>query len=103
EEGIGGWSVTGVQTCALPIYSLIAMGLQLISDSYLDVMGRKAEEAGLAFDRKMVDGKHYKALIEDAQASGYDLVVMGALGMGAEIGRASCRERVWSWEGRGAA
>src|SRR6266478_1747048 len=63
--------------------SLIAMGLQLISDSYLDVMGRKAEEAGLAFDRKMVDGKHYKALIEDAQAAGYDLVVMGALGMGA--------------------
>src|SRR5207249_2242733 len=63
--------------------SLIAMGLQLISDSYLDVMGRKAAEAGLAFDRKMVDGKHYKALIEDAQASGYDLVVMGALGMGA--------------------
>src|SRR6058998_796614 len=63
--------------------SLIAMGLQLISDSYLDVMGRKAEEAGLAFDRKLVDGKHYKALIEDAQASGYDLVVMGALGMGA--------------------
>src|SRR6267142_858829 len=63
--------------------SLIAMGLQLISDSYLDVMGRKAEEAGLAFDRKMVDGKHYKALIEDARAAGYDLVVMGALGMGA--------------------
>src|SRR5205809_6626179 len=63
--------------------SLIAMGLQLISDSYLDVMGRKAEEAGLAFDRKMVDGTHYTASIEDAQASGYDLVVMGALGMGA--------------------
>src|SRR5262245_16131047 len=46
-------------------------------------MAGKAEAAGLAFDRKMVDGKHYKALIEDAQASGYDLVVMGALGMGA--------------------
>src|SRR2546425_1288341 len=63
--------------------SLIAMGLQLISDSYLDVMDRKAAEAGLTFDRKMVDGKHYKALIDDARASGYDLVVMGALGMGA--------------------
>src|SRR5438128_2933160 len=63
--------------------SLIAMGLQLISDSYLDVMAKKADEAGLAFDRKMVDGKHYKALIDDARASGYDLVVMGALGMGA--------------------
>ena len=63
--------------------SLIAMGLQLISDSYLDVMGRKCEEAGLAFERKMIDGKHYKVLIEDTLASDYDLVVMGALGMGA--------------------
>jgi nucleotide-binding universal stress UspA family protein len=63
--------------------SLIAMGLQLISDSYLDVMGRRAEEAGLTYQRKMMDGKHYKALIEDCLASDYDLVVMGALGMGA--------------------
>jgi nucleotide-binding universal stress UspA family protein/uncharacterized Zn finger protein (UPF0148 family) len=63
--------------------SLIAMGLQLISDSYLDVMARRAQEAGLPFERKMMDGKHYKALIEDCQASDYDLVVMGALGMGA--------------------
>jgi nucleotide-binding universal stress UspA family protein/rubrerythrin len=63
--------------------SLIAMGLQLISDSYLDVMDRKAQAAGLAFERKMIDGKHYKVLIEDTLASDYDLVVMGALGMGA--------------------
>src|ERR1041384_5666356 len=61
--------------------SLIAMGLQLISDSYLDLMSQKAEAAGLAFERKMIDGKHYKVLIEDTQASDYDLVVMGALGM----------------------
>src|SRR5437899_142480 len=63
--------------------SLIAMGLQLISDSYLDVMARRAETAGLAFERKLIDGKHYKVLIEDCLASDYDLVVMGALGMGA--------------------
>src|SRR5216117_1789266 len=63
--------------------SLIAMGLQLISDSYLDVMARRAEGAGLTCERKMIDGKHYKALIEDTEASDYDLVVMGALGMGA--------------------
>src|SRR5881628_820749 len=63
--------------------SLIAMGLQLISDSYLDVIARHAEAAGLAFERKMVDGKHYKVLVEDCLASDYDLVVMGALGMGA--------------------
>ena len=59
------------------------MGLQLISDSYLDVMGKKAEAAGLSFQRKMFDGKHYKALIDDARDSAYDLVIMGALGMGA--------------------
>jgi nucleotide-binding universal stress UspA family protein len=63
--------------------SLIAMGLQLISESYLDVMRTKAEAAGLAFTAKMMDGKHYKALIDDTLASDYDLVVMGALGMGA--------------------
>jgi nucleotide-binding universal stress UspA family protein len=63
--------------------SLIAMGLQLISDSYLDVMARKAEAAGLSFERKMMDGKHYQALVEDARASDYDLVIMGAVGMGA--------------------
>jgi nucleotide-binding universal stress UspA family protein len=63
--------------------SLIAMGLQLISDSYLDVMEKKAVDAGLSFERKMIDGKHYKVLIEDTRASDYDLVVMGALGMGA--------------------
>jgi nucleotide-binding universal stress UspA family protein len=59
------------------------MGLQLISESYLDVMKAKAEAAGLAFTAKMMDGKHYKALIEDTLASDYDLVIMGALGMGA--------------------
>src|SRR5712691_11035034 len=63
--------------------SLIAMGLQLISESYLDVMKAKAEAAGLPFTPKMMDGKHYKALIEDTAASDYDLVIMGALGMGA--------------------
>src|SRR5437762_7321185 len=63
--------------------SLIAMGLQLISDSYLDVMAKRAEGAGLAFERKLIDGKHYKVLVEDCLASDYDLVVMGALGMGA--------------------
>src|SRR5256712_1167424 len=63
--------------------SLIAMGLQLISESYLDVMARKAGEAGLAFEPKMIDGKHYKVLIEDCLAADYDLVIMGALGMGA--------------------
>src|SRR5438132_1319248 len=59
------------------------MGLELISDSYLDVLEKKCREAGLPFEKKMQDGKHYKVLIEDARAADYDLIVMGALGMGA--------------------
>jgi len=63
--------------------SLITMGLQLISDSYLDVLQRRCREAGLAYERKTFDGKHYKVLVEDIAQSDYDLVIMGALGIGA--------------------
>ena len=63
--------------------SLIALGLKLISDSYLDLIERKCREAGLPFERKTFDGKHYKVLIEDIRGSDSDLVVIGALGMGA--------------------
>jgi nucleotide-binding universal stress UspA family protein len=63
--------------------SLISMGLQLISDSYIDVMERKCLERGLAFERKMFDGRTFQPLVEDIKKSGYDLVVMGALGLGA--------------------
>ena len=63
--------------------SLITMGLQLISDSYLDVLQRRCQEAGLAYERKTFDGKHYKVLVEDIAQSDYDLVIMGALGIGA--------------------
>ena len=63
--------------------SLITMGLQLISDSYLDVLQRRCQEAGLAYERKTFDGKHYKVLVDDIAQSDYDLVIMGALGIGA--------------------
>jgi len=63
--------------------SLITMGLQLISDSYLEVMARKARAAGLTCRNVMIDGKNYAELVRDIRASNYDLVVIGALGMGA--------------------
>jgi nucleotide-binding universal stress UspA family protein len=62
--------------------SLITMGLKLISDSYLDPMGATCEAAGLPFERKMMDGKHYVELLRDIEASASDLVVMGGLGLG---------------------
>jgi len=63
--------------------SLITMGLQLISDSYLEVMAQKAATAGLTCRKVMIDGKNYAELVRDIRGSNYDLVVIGALGMGA--------------------
>lgn len=63
--------------------SLITMGLQLISDSYLDVLRNKACESNIPFEPKMYDGKNWEVLVKDIEESQYDLVVMGALGLGA--------------------
>ena len=63
--------------------SLITLGLQLISDSYLDVLKARCEEASLPFEAKTFDGKHHKVLVDDIAQNDYDLVVMGALGIGA--------------------
>ncbi len=63
--------------------SLITMGLELISDSYLVVAQERAKEAGVPFTPKMYDGKNFKVIAEDINNSDYDLVVMGALGLGA--------------------
>ena len=63
--------------------TLITMGLQLISDSYLEVMKKKCEKFNIPFEPQMPEGKHYIKLVEDIQEGDYDLVIMGALGMGA--------------------
>jgi len=63
--------------------SLITMGLQLISDSYLDVMERRAGEASIPFERRTYDGRTFQPLVDDIRGGQYDLVVIGALGMGA--------------------
>ncbi len=63
--------------------SLITMGLQLISDSYIDVVERRCRERGVGFERKMFDGRTFQPLVEDIKKSRYDLVVIGALGLGA--------------------
>jgi nucleotide-binding universal stress UspA family protein len=63
--------------------SLITMGLQLISDSYLDVMERRCQALGLPFERHTYDGRTFQPLVDDIRANRYDLVIIGALGMGA--------------------
>ncbi|MCH7549962.1 MAG: universal stress protein, partial [Candidatus Krumholzibacteriota bacterium] len=63
--------------------TLITMGLELISDSYLVVMEKKTKEAQVPFTPKMYDGKNFKIIVEDINESNYDLVIIGALGLGA--------------------
>ncbi len=62
--------------------SLITMGLKLISDSYLDGMSRLCGASGLAFEPRMMDGKHHAEILKDLAGSRHDLVVIGALGIG---------------------
>jgi nucleotide-binding universal stress UspA family protein len=68
--------------------SLILRGLQVISDSYLDQVARRCGEANLSFEGRALEGKNYKALMEDIESNRYDLVVMGASGIGAVHDRA---------------
>ena len=49
--------------------SLITMGLKLISDSYLDGMSRLCGESGLAFEPRMMDGKHHTEILKDIAGS----------------------------------
>ncbi|MEE9247622.1 MAG: universal stress protein [Dehalococcoidia bacterium] len=62
--------------------SLIALGLELISHSYLDALERRCREAEVPFDRKTLEGKNWEKLVEESSGSEYDLVVMGARGHG---------------------
>src|SRR5699024_11747464 len=87
EDGIRYRNVTGVQTCALPIYRSGAGGC-----------GDGEAQIGQAFDREdhmtliAVGDRH-----ED-RARGRQTVLGSCLAL--EIGRASCRERGVEWGGR---
>jgi len=63
--------------------TLITMGLELISDSYLEIMKKRCESEKLSFEAKMMDGRNFKVVVDDINNSDYDLVVLGALGLGA--------------------
>ncbi len=76
--------------------SLITTGLGLISDSYLEAAQRRCLEESIPFTPKTFDGKNWEVLVRDIQESDYDLVLMGACGLGqvkeTQIG--TCVDRV---------
>ena len=63
--------------------ALITRGLQLISDSYLAPMAALAEDEGVVYEGKTMDGKNFEEIVKDVVGSDYDLVVLGSLGVGA--------------------
>jgi nucleotide-binding universal stress UspA family protein len=66
--------------------SLIEDGLRLISDAYMDVFEKKCVEAGISFNRKLMEGKNWLELTKEVQSDKYDLVIIGILGLGAVDG-----------------
>src|SRR5207248_8024873 len=94
EDGIRDRTVTGVQTCALPIYLLhISFEAGILEDPWMD-----------AFAPNNKDMFKLSVAPEDApNKSEYvtlDFVKGNCVAVnGKQIGRASCRERVEVWEG----
>lgn len=84
EPGLpGNYSDTDLQHQRSVHESLISTGLRLISQSYLDHACALCEEAGVAFEGRVAQGKNYEEIIREVRTGAYDLVALGALGLGA--------------------
>jgi nucleotide-binding universal stress UspA family protein len=66
--------------------SLIGDGLRMISDAYLESFKKECRNAAVPFSCKMMEGKNWSELVKEVRTSGYDLVIMGILGLGAMNG-----------------
>src|SRR5207245_4177909 len=84
EDGIRDATVTGVQTCALPIF--LAKVVVRARHRAPPVAGSQADREPLGFLRPPL-GVHVD------EAGGEDVAEIQKVGF--EIGRASCRERGW--------
>ena len=65
---------------------LISRGLSIITDSYLDQAEKRCSAHGIELARCSLEGKNYRALVDEANSGRHDLLVMGALGLGAVAG-----------------
>jgi nucleotide-binding universal stress UspA family protein len=65
---------------------LIGMGLGLISDSYHDAAETLSKRGNVAFERLSPEGKNYACLSAEMNSGNYDVLAMGALGLGAVAG-----------------
>lgn len=65
---------------------LITRGLTLIADSYLDQAAHACRAASVPFTPQSLEGKNYRALLDEANSGRHDLLVIGAQGLGAVPG-----------------
>ena len=65
---------------------LITRGLNIISDSYHDAGKVACDKAGVTFKRLSSEGKNYTKVVEAARSGDYDVLALGALGVGAVPG-----------------
>jgi nucleotide-binding universal stress UspA family protein len=66
--------------------SLITRGLGVISDSYHDSAAPVCEQTGVAYRRLSPEGKNYRRIVEAAASGDHDVLMLGALGLGAVQG-----------------
>src|SRR5690606_40786350 len=96
-DGIRDFHVTGVQTCALPIYRL---GRALLHDSAFpqhdDAGGDLAHHGEVVADEQVTQSETLAQVHEEVQHLRLHRDVERGDRLVGEIGRASCRERVWS-------
>ncbi len=65
---------------------LITRGLDIISDSYHDVAEKSCRQADVPYRRLSPEGKNYRRIVEAVGSGDFDLLVLGALGVGAVPG-----------------
>ncbi len=65
---------------------LITRGLNIISDSYHDAAVIPCRESGVPYRRLSPEGKNYARLVEAARSGDFDVIALGALGLGAVPG-----------------
>ena len=65
---------------------LITRGLDIISDSYHDDAEKVCEEADRPYRRLSPEGKNYRRIVEAAASGAFDVLALGAVGLGAVPG-----------------
>src|SRR5690606_40051075 len=94
EDGIRDFHVTGVQTCALPIYDVALF--RRIGRDEITGLGTLEKSDIIAVMKPLIEIRNGKGVVDDIDHLGNRRI----RSVGEKIGRASCRERV---ESRGGA